>query len=72
MLGARRNDRCVCRVECANVIGSKEAAAKLKISDRRVRVLCAQNRIKGAEKVGKSWVMPSNPVILPVVKRKRS
>ena len=35
------------------------AAAKWNISDRRVRILCAKNKIAGAEKCGKSYRIPA-------------
>ncbi|MBE5752438.1 MAG: Fic family protein [Clostridiales bacterium] len=38
----------------------KQAAEKWKISDRRVRVLCAENKIDGAYRVGKLWYIPDN------------
>lgn len=47
------------------MISVKQAEAKLNISERRIRALCQQKRIKGAELVGKSWVLPDDPVILP-------
>lgn len=36
----------------------KEAAAKWGISDRRVRILCANGQIDGAYQRGKSWYIP--------------
>lgn len=33
------------------------------ISGRRVRVLCKDNRIKGAERVGRSWMIPDDAKI---------
>lgn len=42
-----------------------QAEAKLKIKPRRIRVLCEQKRIPGAEKVGRDWLLPENPVITP-------
>lgn len=41
-------------------ISAKEAAEKWGISKRRVQILCAENRISGATKVGMVWVIPSN------------
>ena len=40
--------------------GSKQRPA---ISGRRVRALCEQNRIKGAERVGRSWIIPDDAKI---------
>lgn len=41
-------------------ISAKEAAEKWNISQRRVSVLCSENRIKGAMMVGNMWIIPSN------------
>jgi hypothetical protein len=42
-----------------------QAETKLNIKARRIRVLCDQKRIPGAEKVGRDWVLPDNPVVTP-------
>lgn len=39
-------------------MSSKEASAKWKISDRRIRVLCKEGRIEGAIKIGRNWSIP--------------
>jgi len=36
----------------------KEAAEKWGISERRVQILCRQNRIAGVMRFGRSWVIP--------------
>lgn len=41
---------------------AQEAAAKWGLSDRRVRILCAEGRIPGAEKMGKSYRIPKDAV----------
>ena len=41
----------------------KEAAEKWKVTPRRVQFLCSQNRIKGAYRFGKSWMIPSKAVL---------
>ncbi len=41
-------------------ISAKEAAEKWNISQRRVSVLCSENRINGAMMVGNMWIIPSN------------
>ena len=38
----------------------KQVAEKWNISDRRVRILCAQGKIKGAYQEGKAWKIPSD------------
>ena len=47
----------------------KEAAEKWHVSIRRVQILCNDNRIKGAQRFGKSWMIPSTAV-LPNARRK--
>ena len=41
-------------------ISAKEAAEKWEISQRRVAILCSENRIDGAMMVGNMWIIPSN------------
>ena len=41
-------------------ISTKEAALKWGISERRIRVLCSENRIEGAFSLGKTWNIPAN------------
>lgn len=41
-------------------MSTQEAAARWNISDRRVRILCAENKIAGAEKCGKSYRIPAD------------
>lgn len=43
-------------------ISVSEAARKWNISERRVRVLCSEERIEGAVKFGRSWSIPNNAV----------
>ena len=40
-------------------ISAKEAAEKWEISQRRVAILCSENRIDGAMMVGNMWIIPS-------------
>ncbi len=42
-----------------NYISAKEAAKKWDISQRRVAVLCTEQRIKGAMMFGKMWIIPT-------------
>lgn len=37
-----------------------EASAKWNISNRRIQVLCAQERIPGACRIGNMWAIPKN------------
>lgn len=39
---------------------AKEAAQKWNITVRRVQVLCAQGRIKGATRLGNVWAIPKD------------
>ena len=41
----------------------KEAAEKWGVSARRVQILCSQDRVKGAYRFGKSWMIPSGAVL---------
>lgn len=47
------------RCEMLSFISAKEAAEKWNISQRRVAILCAENRIDGAMMVGNMWIIPS-------------
>ena len=44
----------------ASYISAKEAAEKWNISQRRVAILCSEERIEGAMMVGNMWIIPSN------------
>ena len=37
-----------------------QAAKKWKISQRRVQVLCAEDRINGTFKLGEAWAIPED------------
>ena len=39
---------------------TKEAAEKWGISVRRIQVLCSENRIPGATKIGSYWAIPAD------------
>lgn len=45
---------------CAVFMTVKEAAEKWSISDRRVRILCAEGKIPGAYQQGRAWKIPAN------------
>lgn len=49
-------------------ISAKEAAEKWNISQRRVSILCSENRIHGAMMVGNMWIIPANAA-KPIDKR---
>ncbi len=41
-------------------ISVKAAAQKWGLSDRRVQILCSQNRIEGAFRLGNAWAIPKD------------
>lgn len=46
-----------------NIMGymtASQAAKKWNISQRRVQILCSQNRIDGVFKLGENWAIPDN------------
>ena len=45
-----------------NYMTVKETAAKWKITERQVQILCKTNRIQGAIQVSRIWLIPSNAV----------
>lgn len=52
-------------------ITASQAADKWNISQRRVQIMCAQSRIKGAFKLGEAWAIPENAQ-KPKDKRKKN
>ena len=38
----------------------REASNKWNLSERRLTMLCRDNKIPGARKVGKSWIIPDD------------
>ena len=57
------------------MIGTVDAIAKLAeqgriINETRLRVLCRQGRVKGAQLIGNRWVLPDNFTISPPKKAK--
>ena len=43
----------------------KQAAARLGISDRRVRKLASDGRVRGAVKIGQEWLIPTPVEVMP-------
>ena len=41
-------------------MSAPQAAEKWGISERRVQILCKENRIPGASKLGYMWLIPKN------------
>jgi len=39
---------------------AKDLAGKWELSPRRVRVLCSEGRIPGAERIGRIWFIPED------------
>jgi hypothetical protein len=54
----------------AERINVQQAAALLGISIARVRVLCGEGRIDGAEKIGRDWLLPSDPKVRPASRQR--
>ena len=52
------------------MIGTTTAAEILNVSTRRIRVLCEQGRIPGAELVGKTWTLPDDPKVIAAVRER--
>lgn len=50
---------------------ASEAAKKWNISQRRVQILCSENRIAGIFKLGDNWAIPENAE-KPIDKRLKS
>lgn len=50
--------------DVANVT-MKQAATRLGISDRRVRKLARDGRVKGAVKIGQEWLIPTPVEVVP-------
>lgn len=46
-----------------NYITAKEAAEKWGVTPRRVQILCSQDKIKGAYRFGKSWMIPERAIL---------
>ena len=41
-------------------MSAQQAAEKWGISERRVQILCSENRIPGVSKLGYMWLIPKN------------
>ena len=41
-------------------MSAPQAAEKWDISERRVQILCSENRIPGVSKLGYMWLIPKN------------
>lgn len=57
-----------------NFMTVQEASKKWGLTKRRIQVLCVQNRISGAEKIGNMWVIPceaEKPQDLRIKKERR-
>lgn len=39
-------------------ISTQQASEKWGISSRRIQILCNENRVSGAQKVGRIWIIP--------------
>ena len=52
-----------------NFITVKEAAEKWGVTPRRVQILCSQEKIKGAYRFGRSWMIPDRAILPSSVKK---
>lgn len=59
------DDRNMSIFSWANVVTVKEAAEKLGVSESRVRQLLSKNRIEGARRIGRDWIIPTPFEITP-------
>lgn len=50
----------VMEVLCVDYIATKEAAKNWGITDRMVVYHCSAGRIKGAKKIGNTWLVPDD------------
>jgi excisionase family DNA binding protein len=50
------------------LISVPTAASVLGVSERRLRILCAQGRVQGATKVGRDWLIPKPIVVAPAAR----
>ena len=41
-------------------LSTKQTSEKWGISPRRIQTLCSENRVSGAIRVGKAWIIPAN------------
>ena len=47
------------------LVSGKQAAQELGVSHRRIQRLCQDDRIKGALKVARDWIIPSPVKVTP-------
>lgn len=51
---------CLWRKMLMEYITANQASKSWKISQRRVQILCAENRIPGVFKLGEAWAIPAD------------
>lgn len=51
---------CIIREDYMEYLSIRQTSEKWGISIRRIQVLCAENRIPGATKIGSYWAIPAN------------
>jgi hypothetical protein len=47
------------------MITAAEYARRIKVSGAHIRQLCVSGRIQGAQRLGRDWLIPDPPVVLP-------
>lgn len=52
-------------------MSAKEMASKWKISEWRIQKLCEENRMKGVQRFGRSWMIPKTLEKSKDLRRKR-
>lgn len=53
----------VCRYEVLTLVGyitAQEAAEKWGVTSRQVQILCKENRVPGASRMSRIWIIPEN------------
>jgi hypothetical protein len=49
----------------SELITVEAAADQLGVTARRLRLLCLKGRVQGARKIGRDWLIPSPPMVMP-------
>lgn len=53
----------ICRYEVLTLVGyitAQEAAEKWGVTSRQVQILCKENRVPGASRMSRIWIIPEN------------
>ena len=55
-----------------NYISVKDAAEKWGVTARRVQILCSEEKIKGAKRFGRNWMIPEGAFFPSLAKKQKS